>query len=44
VKPIKILIKYAIKITQSIKTAKDFLLVFVDFITDLNELTLTRNS
>jgi len=38
VKLIKILIKYVIKITQSFKTAYDFLLVFVDFITDLNEM------
>jgi len=38
VKLIKILIKCVIKITQSVKTAYDFLLVFVDFITDLNEM------
>jgi len=39
VKPIKLLIKYVIKIMQSFKTAYDFLLVFVDVITDLNEMT-----
>jgi len=49
VKLIKTLIKCVIKITQSFKTAYDFLLVFVDFITDLNEMiqiksTLTSNS
>jgi len=38
VKPIKIPIKCVIQITQSFKTAYDFLLVFVDFITDLNEM------
>jgi len=38
VKPIKILIKCVIKITQSFKTGYNFLLVFVDFITDLNEM------
>jgi len=38
VKPIKLLTKCVIKITQSFKTAHDFLFVFVDFITDLNEM------
>jgi len=38
VKPIKIPIKCVIPITQSFKTAYYFLLVFVDFITDLNEM------
>jgi len=38
VKPIKIVIKCVIKITQSVKTVYDFLLLFVDFITDLNEM------
>jgi len=32
------------QITQSFKTAYDFLLVFFYFITDLNQSTLTRNS
>jgi len=44
VKLIKIPIKCVIQITQSFKTAHDFLLVFVGFITDLNQSTLTRNS
>jgi len=34
VKPIEIPIKCVIHITQSIKTAYDFLLVFIDFFTD----------
>jgi len=38
VKLIKILIKCVIKITQNFKTTYDFLFVFVDFITDLNEM------
>jgi len=39
VKPIKILIKCVVtKITQSFKTAYDFLLVFIDFINDSNEI------
>jgi len=38
VKPIKILIECIIKITHSFKTAYDFLVVFVDFIIDLNEM------
>jgi len=38
VKPIKILIKCVIQITQSFQPVYDFLLVFVDFITDLNEM------
>jgi len=38
VKPIKIVIKCVIKITQSFKTVFNFLLVVVDFITDLNEM------
>jgi len=38
VKPIKILIKYVIKITRSFKTVYNFLLVFIDFITGLNEM------
>jgi len=37
VKLIKILVKCVIKITK-LKTAYDFLLVFVYFITDLNEM------
>jgi len=37
-KPIIIPIKCVIQITQSFKPAYDFLLVFVDFITDLNEM------
>jgi len=38
VKLIKILIKCVIKITHNFKTAYDFLLVFVDFVTELNEI------
>jgi len=38
VKLIKILIKCVIKIHTKLKSACDFLLVFVDFITDLNEM------
>jgi len=38
VTPIKIAIKFVIQVTQNFKTAYDFLLVFVDFITDLNEM------
>jgi len=32
------------RIPQSFKTVYDFLLAFVDFITDLNQSTLTKNS
>jgi len=44
VKPIRIPIKCVIQITESFKTAHEFLLDFFDFITDLNQSTLTRNS
>jgi len=38
VKPIRIPIKCVIQITDSFKTADDFVLDFFDFITDLNEM------
>jgi len=38
VKLIKIPIKCVIQITQSLQTANDFLLVFVEFVTDVNEM------
>jgi len=46
VKPIRIPIRCVVQITESFKTAYayDFLLDFFDFITDLNQSTLTRNN
>jgi len=37
-------IRCVIQITESFKTAHNFLLDFFDFITDLNQPTLARNS